>query len=219
MTPAIRVLICDDHTLFREGLRALLAHESSLEVVGVAESGRQALDMVRNLDPDVVLMDIAMPDLLGYEATRRIRKLGLGTKILILTMHAEEESIARSLEAGASGYILKEAPATQLVYAIQQVRRNAPYYDPGVAATVVRLSEDHPKRPASSYDRLSGREREVLKLLAEGMTVKQIATHLDLSVKTVDTHKYNLMLKLDVHDRAQLVRYAIEHKIIRLSAL
>lgn len=216
MSKKIRVLICDDHTLFREGIKAILRDEPSIEIVGEADNGRQAVEKATHLYPDVVLMDIAMPDLSGFEATRRIKQAEKSIKVLILTMYDEEELIARCLDAGASGYILKDAPAAQLIYAIDTVHRGGKYLSPGVLKKVVSEYVKHSKRPETSYDRLSDREREVLKLLADGLSVKEIATRLNLSVKTVDAHKYNLMRKLDIHDRAELIKYAIQKKLIKL---
>jgi two-component system, NarL family, response regulator NreC len=210
----IRVLICDDHTLFREGIKSLLRNEDSVEVVGEATDGRQAVDRTAALHPNVVLMDISMPDLSGFEATRRLREADESVKVLILTMHDDEELVARCLEAGAAGYIMKDAPASQLIFAIQAVYRGERYLSPGVLGKVVTGYVRNSQRPRTSYDRLSGREREILKLLAEGLSVKEIAALLNLSVKTVDVHKYNLMRKIDVHDRTELIKYAIQKRLI-----
>ncbi len=214
-----RVLICDDHALFREGIKALLRHEPNIEVVGEAPDGRRALELTAKLHPDVVLMDIAMPDLSGYEAARRIKQVHKNVKVLVLTMYDDEELVARCLDAGASGYVLKDTPATQLIYAIDMVRKGGKYLSPEVLKKVVHdyVSGSGPSgRGETRYDRLSDREREVLKLLAEGLTIKEIASRFDLSVKTVDVHKYNLMRKLDIHDRAELIKYAIQNKLIGL---
>jgi two-component system, NarL family, response regulator NreC len=213
----IRILICDDHTLFREGLKAILAQEPSFEVVGEARDGKQAVEKAHRLAPDIVLMDIAMPELSGFDATRRIRRDSKSARVLVLTMYDEEELVARCLDAGASGYVLKDAPPSQLIYAIQEVSKGGEYLSPGplkkIVSQYVRGSRQRQRTP---YDLLSDREREVLILLAEGRSAKEIASQLKLSTKTVETHKYNLMRKLDVHDRAELIKFAIRHKLILL---
>jgi two-component system, NarL family, response regulator NreC len=210
----VRILICDDHTLFVEGVKAMLRSEPSLEIIGEARDGRQAVELVKELKPDVLLMDISMPDMNGFDATRLVHKFEPGVKVLILTMHDEEELVARCLEAGAAGYLIKDTPASQLLYAIEAVHRGEKYLSPAVLHKVIGGYVQNSTRPKTSYDRLSQREREILKLLAEGLSVKDIATHLNLSVKTVEVHKYNLMKKIDVHDRAELIKYAIQRKLI-----
>jgi len=216
MEKKIKVLICDDHALFREGIKAILRHEPTVEIVGEATDGREALQLTAQLHPDVVLMDIAMPDLSGYEATRRIKQEHKEVKVLILTMYDDEDLVARCLDAGANGYVLKDTPAAQLMYAIEAVQKGSQYLSPEVLKKVMNAYASGATRAETRYDRLSNREREILKLLAEGLTVKEIATRLDLSVKTVDVHKYNLMRKLDIHDRAGLIRYAIQNKVVGL---
>jgi two-component system response regulator NreC len=210
----IRILICDDHTLFVEGIKAMLRHEPSLEIVGEARDGRQAVDLVKELKPDVILMDVSMPDMNGFDATRRVHEFDAAVKVLILSMHDEEELVARCLEAGAAGYIIKDAPASQLLYAIETVKKGERYLSPAVLKKVVQGYVKNTNRPQTSYDRLTNREREILKLLAEGLTVKEVATRLNLSVKTVEVHKHNLMKKIDVHDRGELIKYAIQRKLI-----
>jgi len=213
----IRVLICEDHALFREGLRAVLREHARLEVVGEAAQGREAVEAALRLRPDVVLMDIEMPEMSGLEATRRIVKAGPGVKVLVLTLYDDEEVIASCLDAGASGYVLKDGPAAQLVYAIEAVQQGKRYLSPGALTKVVEYGRSKPTRTA--YDLLTGREREVLKLLADGLTTKEIAAQLQVSVKTVDAHKTSLMRKLDIHDRTELVKYAIRRKLIRVPVL
>jgi two-component system response regulator NreC len=210
----IRILICDDHTLFVEGVKAMLRNELSLEIVGEARDGRQAVELVKQLKPDIILMDVSMPDMNGFDATRRVHEFDSNVKILMLTMHDEEELVARCLEAGAAGYIMKDAPASQLLYAIDTVHKGERYLSPNVLKKVMDGYVQNTNRPQTSYDRLTIREREVLKLLAEGLTVKEIAVRLDRSVKTVEVHKQNLMKKIDVHDRAELIKYAIQKKLI-----
>ncbi len=193
----------------------MLRNESSLEIVGEARDGRQAVELVKQLKPDVLLMDVSMPDMNGFDATSRVHQSDPSVKVLILTMHDEEELVVRCLEAGAAGYILKDVPAAQLLYAIETVQKGERYLSPVVLKKVIEgYAKNTSGRPQTSYDRLSPREREVLKLLAEGLSVKDIAARLDLSVKTVDVHKTNLMKKIDVHDRSQLIKYAIQKKLI-----
>jgi two-component system response regulator NreC len=229
MKDKITVLLCDDHTLFREGIKAILRDEASIEILDEAENGREAVSKAQRLNPDVVLMDIAMPDLGGFEATSRILKANPKIKILILTMYEEEEVITRCLRAGASGYVLKDAPRSDLIHAIDVVKRGGQYLSSRALKKVVRQHVKGPqfvqsggkgaktgKSMATDYERLSDREREVLKLLADGLALKEIASRLLLSVKTVDTHKTNMMRKLDLHDRAAVIKYAIQLKLIRV---
>jgi two-component system, NarL family, response regulator NreC len=216
MTDAIRLLLCDDHALFRAGIAAVLRAQPTLNVVGEAEDGRAALEKVARLHPDVVLMDIQMPRLDGFEATRRITRAHRSVRVLMLTMYAEERLVARCLEAGASGYVLKDVPVSELARAIHAAARGERYLSAGAMDTDAG-GRGRPIVPTRTrFDLLTGREREVLKLLAEGLTVKEAAASLDRSVKTVDVHKSNLMRKLDVHDRAGLVKYAIAHRLVHM---
>lgn len=210
----IRVLICDDHALFREGVKTILAANPEFEVVGEAEDGREAVERATRLNPDVALMDISMPVLKGFDATRRIKKERPDVKVLILSVYDDEDLVARCLDAGASGYILKDSPPAQLTYAIQAVSNGQQYMSPRVLTGVVRQFIANPTESKSSYDLLSDREREILVLLAEGIALKDIAHRLNLSVKTVEAHKYNLMRKLDLHDRSELIRYAIRKRLV-----
>ncbi len=219
MKERIKVLLCDDHTLFREGIRAILKDEPSIEIVGEAADGRQAVAQALELKPGVVLMDIAMPGLNGFDATRRILQADPKIKVLILTMYEEEEVINRCLSAGASGYVLKDAPRAHLIHALDVVDKGGQYLSSRALKKVVKQYVKGAKGPTTGYERLSDREREVLKLLADGLALKEIATKLVLSVKTVDAHKTNLMRKLDLHDRSELIKYAIQRKLIRLSSM
>ena len=219
MKERIKVLLCDDHTLFREGIKAILKDEPSIEIVGEAADGRQAVAKAKQLHPDVVLMDIAMPDLSGFDATRRILQTNAKAKVIILTMYEEEEVINRCLGAGASGYVLKDAPRAHLIHAIDVVNKGGQYMSSRALKKVVKQFVKGAKNSAVGYERLSDREREVLKLLADGLALKEIAVRLVLSVKTVDAHKTNLMRKLDLHDRSQLIKYAIQRKLIRLPSV
>ncbi|HVZ60391.1 MAG TPA: response regulator transcription factor [Terriglobales bacterium] len=216
--PKIRCLLVDDHTLFRQGVRRLLESESDFEVVGEAPDGGDAVHKAEELRPDVVLMDIGMPGLSSFEAARQIRKNRIETKILFLTMYEDEDYLVQCLEVGASGYVLKDTPAPQLVTAVRDVYKGGKYLSSQVLG---KLVEDFRSRVRDAMMRpristLTPREREVLKMLAEGNSVKEIAVMLGLSVKTVEAHKFNLMRKLDIHNKAQLVTYAIQKKIIKI---
>lgn len=213
----IRILLADDHTILRNGIRALLADEPDLEVVAEAEDGRAAVSLACQFEPDVAVIDIAMPLLNGLEATRQIKKQCPGVRVLILSMHDNEEYIRQVLEAGAMGYILKDAAAKELISAIRSVFQGEAVLSPAITRLVI---EDYLRwggiRPADKDEVLSPREREVLQLIAEGYTNKQIAGILTLSIKTVQAHRLNLMGKLNLHDRGELIKYAIQKKIIEI---
>jgi two-component system response regulator NreC len=210
----ITVLVCDDHALFREGVKTILSTQPDIEVIGEAADGKEAVEEAIRLNPNVVLMDISMPVLKGFDAVRRIRKVRPDAKVLILTVYDDEDLVARCLDAGAAGYVLKDSPPLQLVYAIQTVYRGQQYMSPRVLTGVVRQYISQPADFKGGYELLSDREREILVLLAEGQSLKDIASRLNLSVKTVDAHKYNLMRKLDLHDRSELIRYAIRKRLV-----
>jgi two-component system response regulator NreC len=217
----IRVLLVDDHTLFRQGVRTLLSAEPDLEIVGEASNGGEAIERAAELRPDVVVMDISMPGMSCFEATRQIRKARPETRVLYLTMYDDEDYLIEAMEVGASGYVLKDSPAPQLSSAIRDVHRGGSFLSPRMLSQLV---DDFRSRVRSNvrtprFATLTAREREVLKMLAEGSSVKEIAGDLNLSVKTVEAHKFNLMRKLDIHNKAQLVQYAIQKKIIQLPAL
>ena len=211
----IRVLLADDHTILRDGIRALLDDQADIEVIGEAEDGLSTVKMVGKLKPDVVIMDIAMPLLNGLEATRQIQRDYPQVKVLILTMHENEEYIRQVLAAGALGYVLKDAAAQDLLGAIRAVHRGEAVLSPAITRLVI---EDYLRwgdiRPADTSNGLTPREREILQLIAEGYTNKEIAEILSLSVKTIQSHRSNLMSKLDLHDRGELIKYAIQKKII-----
>ena len=213
----IRILLADDHTILRDGIRSLLEDESDMTVIGEAEDGHSAVKLVKKLDPDVVLMDIAMPLLNGLEATRQIKRDNPQTKVLVLTMHENEEYIRQVLAIGAMGYILKDAAARELLGAIRAVYRGEAVLSPAITRLVI---EDYLRwgdlQLESDSSGLSPREREVLQLVAEGYTNKQIAEILSISIKTVQAHRSNLMSKLDLHDRGELIKYAIQKKIIEI---
>jgi two-component system response regulator NreC len=213
----IQVLLVDDHAILRDGVRALLEREPDLIVAGEAEDGRSAVKLVNLLKPDVVIMDIAMPLLNGLEATQQIIQSNPCTKVLILTMYDNEEYIRRALAIGASGYLLKDTMASELIAAIRAVHRGESILSPAITRLVI---EDYLRwgdvRPEPNLDGLTSREREVLQLIAEGYTSKQIGEILCISVKTVQAHRTNLMGKLDLHDRGELIKYAIQKKIIEI---
>lgn len=213
----IRVLLADDHTILRDGIRALLDDQADIEVIGEAKDGQATVKMTAQLQPDVVVMDIAMPLLNGLEATRQIQRDCPQVKVLILTMHENEEYIRQVLAAGALGYVLKDAAAHDLLGAIRAVYQGEAVLSPAITRLVI---EDYLRwgdiRPPDSTNGLTSREREVLQLIAEGYTNKEIAEILCLSIKTVQSHRTNLMSKLDLHDRGELIKYAIQKKIIEI---
>jgi DNA-binding NarL/FixJ family response regulator len=212
----IKVLIVDDHTLVRDGIRALLALVADVRVVGEAGNGKEALEKVRKLAPDVVLMDLAMPIMSGLESTRRIRKRFPGTKVLALTQYEDREYIVPTIEAGARGFVSKTAAFTELASAIQAVYQGESFLSPIAAAAVVEECQQKvsAEGETDSYQSLTDREREMLKLVAEGYTAREIADMLVISVRTVETHKTNLMKKLNIRNKADLIRFAIRKGII-----
>ncbi len=213
----IRVLLADDHPILRSGLKLLLGAEPDLEVVGEANTGREAVDKTVELRPDVVVMDIAMPEMGGLEATRRISQLGLGTRVLILTVHAEEQYLLPVVQAGGSGYVRKAQADTDLLEAIRAVHRGEVFLDPPATKMLLEDYLDRVKagKEVDSYQTLSEREREVLKLTAEGYTAQEIADQLVLSPKTVDTYRQRVMDKLNLHHRAELVKYALRRGLLQ----
>jgi DNA-binding NarL/FixJ family response regulator len=217
---SIRVLIADDHAVLRDGIRALLSMYEDIEVVGEAEDGLEAVEQAARLKPDVVLMDIAMPRLGGLEATLELRHRRSPTKVLVLTQYDNKEYIFTMLKAGAAGYILKRAAGTELVSAIRAVHSGQSFLHPAVAKAVVDryVAELAREGPESLYEQLSNREREVLKLLAEGRSNREIAELLTLSAKTVMAHRANIMEKLDIHNRTELVKFAIRVGLVDVGA-
>jgi DNA-binding NarL/FixJ family response regulator len=212
----IRVLVVDDHTIVRDGICALLRLAGDIEVVGEAANGREALEMVKKLLPDVVLMDIAMPNMDGLEATRRIHKEFPGVKVLVLTQYDDKEYVFPVIEAGASGFLSKTAGSSDLVSGIRSVYRGDSFLSPAAAKFLIEdyQQEANLRKEQDPYKQLTDREREILKLLAEGYNTREIADMLVISVKTVEGHKTNLMSKLDIHNRTDLVKYALRKGII-----
>ena len=205
-----RILLADDHAVVREGLRALL-ESTGFQVVGEAGDGREAVGLAAKLQPDVVAMDISMPDLNGIDAARSVLRAAEGTRVIVLTMHAEDSYVVEALRAGVRGYVLKTQAAADLVRAIHEVLRGAIYLSPAVSSTLVRAYLAGTPLPP---DPLTPREREVLQLIAEGYSTKEAAARLGVSVKTAETHRTRLMNKLDIHDTAGLVRYATRRGLV-----
>jgi DNA-binding NarL/FixJ family response regulator len=210
-----KVLLVDDHAILREGIRMVLDAQSGIRVVGEAEDGRQALEMVENLQPDVVVMDIAMPNMNGAEATRQIKRRFPRTRVVILTMHENQQYLMQIVNAGATACVLKRSAGTELVTAVKAAARGESYFSPTMASMMLdvyrrRLVEEGSDELAL----LTEREREVLQLVAEGKTSQEIADQLFVSIKTVQTHRMHIMEKLDAHDRTDLVRHAIRLGVI-----
>jgi DNA-binding NarL/FixJ family response regulator len=216
----IKTLLADDHTIVREGLRALLAVDGGIEVVAEARNGREAIELTKLHRPEVVVMDVAMPVLNGIEAARQIHALFPKTKIIILSAHSDDAYIDRVIEIGAEGFLVKQTSAQILGKTIRKVAAGETYYSPSIAKRV----ENHYRKPgqagaltAQKATGLTAREHEVIQLVAEGQANKQVAAALNISIKTVEKHRQNLMDKLDIHDTAGLTRYAIAHGIIENS--
>lgn len=212
----LRLLLADDHTVMRTGLRAILDRQPDLEVVGETENGREAVQLATSLKADIVVMDVGMPLLNGIEATKAIVGQQRGAKVIILSMHADESYVMRALKAGARGYLLKDAAAPDLIDAIHAVMQNKSYFSPKVSQI---LAEDYvrvlkQRGEVDSYDLLSDREREVLQLLAEGKANKEVASELNISPYTVETHRKHILEKLNLHNPAELILYAVRKGII-----
>lgn len=212
---SIRILLADDHALVRAGLRALLENMTDVVVVAEASNGREALEVIRSLQPDIALMDIEMPELNGVEATLRLSQDLARTKVIVLSMHEQETYVRNALRAGASGYLLKGSLPTELELAIRAVHRGERYLSPRISGRVIDgyVSEAGPGA-ADPLERLTSRQREVLQLVAEGHSTKDIAVRLNLSVKTVETHRADIMTRLDIHDVPGLVRLAVRAGLV-----
>ena len=215
---SLRVIIADDHRIFREGLRTLLQIEPDTEVISEAENGREVIKVVDELEPDLVIMDVAMPDMNGIEATRQITSKNNNIKVLALSMHADSRFVIQMLQAGASGYILKDCAFEELAQAMQSVRKNTIYLSPGVHTTTIRNYMENTSEDVSGVPDilLTPREREILQLIAEGKSTADIAELTDISSKTVDTHRRKIMEKLQLYSVAELTRYAIKQGIVIL---
>ncbi|MFO0752330.1 MAG: response regulator transcription factor [Thermodesulfovibrionales bacterium] len=213
---SLKVLLADDHKIVRDGLRTLLQKNSDIEVIAEAEDGREAVQLVRKMAPEIVVMDIAMPDLNGIEAARQIMAEQPGIKVIALSMHSDKRFVMEMLKAGASAYLLKDCAFEELVLAIRAVMENKTYLSPGIAGVVVEDFIHSRKEEPSVFSVLTDREREVLQLLAEGETTKEIASHLRVSIKTIETHRNRIMDKLGIHTIAELTKYAIREGLTSL---
>ena len=209
MKKNLRIVLADDHALVRAGFRALLQSLDGIEVVAEAENGVQALELIERHLPDLVLMDIAMPGLNGLEAAARAAKSAPEVKIIILSMHANEEYVLQSLKAGAKGYLLKDAGLAELQLALESVSSGQTFLSPAISKHLIDAYVERTSDGMEPFTLLTSRQREILQLIAEGATTKEIAQKLGVSVKTVETHRTQLMQRLDIHDLAGLVRYAI----------
>lgn len=214
----IKLLMVDDHEIVRAGLRMLLQAQPDMEIVGEVNNGRNAIAKTKELAPDIVLMDISLPDLDGFEATRQIKRSSPNVAILALTMHESEEYFFKMLNAGASGYVPKKAAPTDLVAAIRTVHEGGVFLYPSVAKALVHdfLGRVNEGSERASFDGLSEREQEVLKWIADGLTNQEIGDKLTISVKTVERHRANIMGKLNLHSRTELVKYAIRKGLIEV---
>jgi DNA-binding NarL/FixJ family response regulator len=207
----IRVVLADDHVLVRQGLRSLLEREK-FQVVAEASDGQELIRLAETHHPDIAVLDISMPTLNGIEAARELARSCPKTKTILLTQHEEEQYIHEALEVGVKGYVLKSQVASDLIHALQQVSRGGIYLSPGVSRAVVDAYRSKSERPS---DPLSGRERQVLQLIAEGKSTKDVASLLGISVKTAESHRSRLMQKLDIHETASLVRYAVRRGLVQ----
>lgn len=212
------ILIIDDHPLFREGLKAIIERDSKFEVVGEAGTGREGLRMVKKLKPDLVLVDISLPDQSGIELTREIRSLLSDTRVMIISMHSKIDYIAEAFQAGATGYVVKESASERLLHALEYVSRGEYFLDSSVSQEVVKKLMESPAREAkitnAAYGTLTPREQEIMRLLAEGLSAKQVAEKLFISPKTVENHRSNIMSKLGLHSTVELIRYAAKLGLI-----
>jgi DNA-binding NarL/FixJ family response regulator len=210
------ILLADDHEIIRNGLRSLIEKERGLEVIGEAANGRMAIHLARQLKPDVVVMDIGMPDLNGIEATRQITTEVPGVKVLALSMHTDRRFVTGMLKAGASGYMLKDGAFEELIQAIHVLASNRIYISPGIASVLLDDLRHPSQDKGPALPLLTAKEREVLQLVAEGKSTKEIASQLNVSVKTAETHRQHIMEKLDIHSVAELTKYAVREGLTSL---
>jgi DNA-binding NarL/FixJ family response regulator len=213
-TSSIRIVLADDHALVRDGIRSLLEKMPGVEVVGEASNGREAIELVRSKSPSIVLMDIAMPLLDGIETLSRITKQFPRIKVVMLSAYGTEDYVSRAFRSGASGYMLKYAATVELEMVIRVVAQGKTYLSPSISRIIVNNYLGRSEGELSPLDRLTGRQREILHLIAEGKNTKEIASVLEVSVKTVESHRLQLMARLDIHDVAGLVRYAIRNGLV-----
>ena len=212
-----RILLADDHKIIREGLRALLEKEPDMEVVGEAQDGLTTIKLAKKLLPNIVIMDIGMPDMNGIDATRQIFSETQGIKVIALSMHSDRRFVLQMLKAGASGYLLKDSAFEELALAIKTVIAGQPYLSPKITDVVIKeYIISLPKNEESVFTKITVREREVLQLITEGKSTKQIAAFLNVSVKTIETHRQQIMEKLDIHSIAELTKYAIREGLTSL---
>lgn len=214
--PSIRILVVDDHRMFRQGVVSLLEDQSDFEVIGEASDGREAVTVARQLQPDVVVMDVSMPDMNGIEATRKILESGRSTRVIALSMHTDRRFVDGMLEVGAAGYVLKSSAFEELVQAVRAVMADQRYLCPAATRTVVDGYVAGTAAPNTNSATLSPRERETLQLIAEGKSTREISELLEISPKTVETHRKNLMHKLDIDNIAELTKFAIREGLTTL---
>ncbi len=212
-TAVIKIILVDDHPLVREGIRARLSSQSNMKIVAEAENGKEAVRLVQELSPAIVLMDINMPEMNGLEATKAIHQVAPATKVLVLSMHQDREYVVEIMRSGARGYVLKNSPPTELIRAIESVHSGQAFFSPAISSV---LLEELSRPEKSAADELSEREREVLGLIAAGLSNKEIADKLGVGVRTIETHRERLMRKLDIHTVAGLTKFAISHGILKL---
>jgi len=213
----VKILLVDDHKIVRDGLRTLIDREAGIEVIGEADNGRSAVEITKKLKPDIVIMDITMPDMNGIDATHQIRDQVPSARVIALSMHADRRLVSGMLEAGASAYLLKDCAFEEVARAIKAVRSNHTYLSPEIADIVVeRYVNKASTEESSVFTRLTPREREILQLIAEGVSTREIAERLHISRKTVETHRANIMEKLCIHNMTELVKYAIREGLTTL---